>query len=358
MPRKTNAVAVLVTSVLPMQDIVKLSIKEACQHFADRATISQRAFAEMGKLHFAISAHLKKGQTIYGELRKLGVKDSTISNASYAARVWGDLIAKGHLAEKDYDAFTFADCLSICRVTGDKSKRKLTGEEVTVIVRAHPEDFDAQFDSLHSTGLTVEEAEAQAKAAQEQAAAAEAARKAAEAKAADDKAKAAQEAAVAAALEAERRKQQEASDAAAAVAAAEKEQAGQTPSAAPEPSAEKIPEEVPSAVVTPVIEPVIETPAIKAPAAPTLTVLPPAEKPEVPAQVAHVAPSAPSNVLQMPDAVEEPDAQLPGVLEELDRVLAAVDGMSHSARAEVFAKLNEMMGQLGERLTTEVSAAA
>ncbi len=223
---KSAAVAALVTAVLPMQDIVKLSIKEACQRFADRAVQSQRAFAEMGKLHFAISACLKKGQTIYGELRKLGVKDSTISNASYAARVWADLIDKGHLKEPDFDTFTFADCLAICRAMGDKSQLRLAGPEVAAIVRAKPDSFDAELESIYATGFTVEEAEKQAKAEVEAKAKAEA----------DQKAKAEAEAKAKAEQEKQAAVQKALADQAAQQAAATAA-AGSTPTPETQPSA-------------------------------------------------------------------------------------------------------------------------
>src|SRR4051794_34463084 len=85
-------------AILSMAEILALSTADRCARFADRATVSQRAFAEMGKLHPAISASLTAGQTVYGELRKSGVKDSTISNASYASRVF-DLVGSGHLTK-------------------------------------------------------------------------------------------------------------------------------------------------------------------------------------------------------------------------------------------------------------------
>jgi hypothetical protein len=330
------SVAAIVTAVLPMQDIVKLSIKEACARFAERATVSQRAFAEMGKLHFAISAHLKKGQTIYGELRKLNVKDSTISNASYAARVWGDLIAKNHLTEVDYDTFTFADCLAVCRVMGDKSKRRLTGEEVAVIVRAHPNDFDSELESIFATGHTVAEAEAQAKAAQEAAAKAEQEKKDAEAKAAADKAEADKQAAVAAALEAQRQQQGSAGVPPASPSPLDSESA----SAASTPTAES----------TPTVDSTEPAPASE-PSGPALTVVPTPPPAPVPSTSAE-SNKPDSKVVQMPS---DPDAALPEVLATCDELLATVESMSHDARKAVFAKLNDMMAVLGETLTAEAA---
>lgn len=353
MPKSTGSkstpaapsVAAVATSVLPMQDIAKLSIKEACQRFADRAVASQRAFAEMGKLHYAISAHLRKGQTIYGELRKLGVKDSTISNASYAARVWADCIAPGHLTEADYDTLTFADCLSICRAMGDKSKLKLAGAEVAAIVRAQPRDFDAELESIFATGLTVEEAEKQAAAetARKAREEAEAKRQAEEAEA--QRVEAEKQAAIAAALAAQATLQTAQAAQQAAPPAAAAPGTSTTPAADGAPTAS-----APSGVSAPTVGDVPPPPA----AAPERS---PAPVPLSNAPALSVA-SAPSNVVPLPEPAEDPDAGLPDVLAGLDELASVVTGMSHAARAEVFAKLNEIMGAIGDTLTAEAQKAA
>jgi hypothetical protein len=149
----------VLTDVLPMADVQKLTLKEACERFAARAAASQRAFAEMGKLHFALSAVLPKGRTIYGELRKLGVKDSTISNAAYASKVWAELIAPNALSEAVYDALTFDGCRDLCRLLGrsGSTKKKLEAADVAVIWQS-AKDPEAEVKSLVETGLTVVEA--------------------------------------------------------------------------------------------------------------------------------------------------------------------------------------------------------
>ena len=149
----------VLTDVLPMVDVQKMTLKEACERFAARAAASQRAFAEMGKLHFALSAVLPKGRTIYGELRKLGVKDSTISNAAYASKVWAELIATNTLSEAVYDALTFDGCRDLCRILGKSgsSKKKLDAADVAVVWQA-AKDPEAEVKSLVETGLTVVEA--------------------------------------------------------------------------------------------------------------------------------------------------------------------------------------------------------
>jgi len=326
MPKKSAAIRAVTDPVLPMNEIAKMSQKEACERFAERATVSQRAFAEMGKLHNAISASLKKGQTIYGELRKLGVKDSTISNASYASKVV-DLVKAGHISEAQYDSFTFADCLATCRVMGDKSARKLTGEEVKAVIAAAPDTFDAEFESIYATGLTVAEEIAQAKAKADAEAKAEADRKAAEAaevkRQAEEKAKADLEA-------------QRAAD-----------EAGKAP-ATPPPTASESPapvsETAPTASIPTPAGPSAESAPTPEPVAPTGTAS------DVSAQSA-----APSNVQQMPD---DPDVNLSAVLDDLDNILSEVGEMTVEAKKAVFDKLNAMMAHLDSQINAPVSAAA
>lgn len=309
MASRTANKAPVAPLVTPMADILKLSLKEQCARFAERATVQQRAFSEMGKLHHAISATLKKGQTIYGELRKQGVKDSTISNASYASRVWGDVIAAGHLTELDYDGFTFADCLAVTRAMGEKSKRRLTGEDIAMIVRAKPTEFDAELESIFNTGLTVEEAEAQAKAAADLAA------------------------------EQER------------LLAEQKAAANQPPVPAPAPAPMPAPVAATPTAVVPSAAPAPVAP-VAGPA--TTEAAPIAENvtPTVTTENAPVAPPAvvplPTNVVQMPAApAADPDAALPEVLSAIDELAVVISGMSIEARQKVFAKFNECLEILG-----------
>lgn len=171
MPKPTNtaAVAILVTS---MAEIQALKQTERIARFGERATVAQRAFAEMGKLRRAIEADLKPNQDITNTLRKAGVRDGTISNTSYAARVF-DLVEAGHIIEAEYDTFTFADCLAICRAMGSQSKLRLGGPEVAVIIRESKKDFDQELACIYEYGMTVADhqaAEAKANAAREAAA--------------------------------------------------------------------------------------------------------------------------------------------------------------------------------------------
>lgn len=333
MPRKpTPAPSTPAPAVPTIAELSKLPAKDQCARFADRATVNQRAFAEMGKLHHLISAGLKKGQTIYGELRKLGVKDSTISNASYAAKIV-ELVKAGHVTEAQYDGFTFADCLAVCRVMGDRSARKLTGEEVKAVIAAAPDTFDAEFESIHATGLTVAEEIAQAKAKADAEAKAEAARKAAEQAEMQRKAD-----------------EQAAADLAAKQAAEQIAQADANPppAAQTEPApANTEPEPAPagptSTETAPTPIPAASTPAAESPATDTTAPAPTA------------ASEPPSNVEQMP---EDPDNNLPAVLEDLDSILAEVSEMTVDAKKIVFARLNAMMAHLDTAINTPAAQAA
>lgn len=173
-----NAIPGIILDVLPMVDLKRLSIKEASERFAARALSMNRAFAEMGKLHFVLSANLPKGRTIYGELRKLGVRDTTIANAAYASKVWGALIEPKHLTEKVYDSLTFEGCRNLLRALGKSgtTRKKLEPADLTALWKS-AKDPEAELTSLVETGLTV--VEAKKKAAADAAAEAAAAEKAA-----------------------------------------------------------------------------------------------------------------------------------------------------------------------------------
>lgn len=157
----------ILMDVLPMADCQQLSVKQACERFVARATQSDRAFAEMGKLHFALGKLLasSKGRTIYGELQKLGVSKSTISNASYASKVWEALIHTQVLSEAVYDGLSFSACRNICRVLGisGSSKKAMKPEEVKIVIESCPKDYEEQFESLADSGLSCAEREKAAK---------------------------------------------------------------------------------------------------------------------------------------------------------------------------------------------------
>lgn len=157
--------------VLPMADCQTLSVTQACERFVVMSTQSGRAFSAMGKLHYALGKMLKtaKSRTIYGELRKLGVSNSTISNASFASKVWEMLVNTNTITEAIYDRLTFAGCRDLCRVlgiSGNKPETKiLKPEEVKLIIDRFPSSFEDEFESLAESGLSCVERETAAIAA-------------------------------------------------------------------------------------------------------------------------------------------------------------------------------------------------
>ena len=117
-PKPTAANAAVLAAVAPavaMAVIENMSQHDRCLGFFERATTAARTFTELGKLHYAIQKDLKSGEKIYVVLRALAGKDeaaakrvdSAISNASYASRVYAELVAtggKGALTEAQFDA--------------------------------------------------------------------------------------------------------------------------------------------------------------------------------------------------------------------------------------------------------------
>jgi hypothetical protein len=182
--------------------------------FKLEADAGQRAFSAMGKLFRVIEANLKKTQGIYPVLAKLGIKKGTISNASYAAKVF-DLVDAGALTEAEFDTLSFNDCFQIARVKSAGSAKRIGAEEIAVIIRAGG-DFAEEFQSLYENGVTAAEKAAADKSAAEAKAKAEA----------DAKAKAEQDAADLAAA------QKENEELKAQLAA---EQANQEPAPEPQP---------------------------------------------------------------------------------------------------------------------------
>lgn len=134
------------------------------ERFATEALGAQRAFSAMGKLYRAIeSALTKKDKGIFPILIAAGIKKGTVSNASYAAKVF-DLVDSGKLTEAEFDGLSFNDCWNIARVQSGASKRKLSAEEVVAAIRSGTH-FAEDLASLYEHGVTAAEKEAADKAA-------------------------------------------------------------------------------------------------------------------------------------------------------------------------------------------------
>ena len=161
-PAVKSTVAGITPVVMPYADILALKQPERIARFGERATVAQRAFAEMGKLRRAIEASLKPTEFITHVLRKVGVRDGTISNTSYAAKVF-DLVESKHLTEAQYDGFTFADCLAISRAMSPISKKRLHAADVADIITLFPNTYDEELVSIASFGVNIAEHAAQEK---------------------------------------------------------------------------------------------------------------------------------------------------------------------------------------------------
>ena len=140
---------------LTFAEAVALPQEARIERFAIEALASQRAFSAMGKLYRIIEANLKKGQSIFRLLQDAGIKKGTISNASYAAKVY-DLVEQEHLTEAEYDSLAFNDCWQICRVQSKTSKRQLTASEASALVR-NSADFADDLQAIYETGMTAAE---------------------------------------------------------------------------------------------------------------------------------------------------------------------------------------------------------
>ena len=311
------ATSVLVTR---MADFTALSSDDRQVRFAEKAQVNRTTFSEMGKLHFLITEDLaewnaanaklpkKKQQakrTIYDELRKRGVGDKSISNASYASRAWRELVAPGHIAEPQYDTLTFADCFAICRSLSERSALQLDGAAVGELITKQPDDFDAELNSLYEHGLTVAE-----KRAQDEQAAADL-----QAQAARD-----QQAKVDAAVEAERRKN-------------DAEKGGTAPTAGTDKATET------TATTGESADTANETDATGAPETDTNTGGEDEDE------------EAAAQTSTQPQAEADPDANLPLMLSILDDTVKESASFTAGAQSALIAKLDEVRTAIAARLT-------
>lgn len=144
--------------------IQKMTVVEASNAFKFRSVAQRRMFSECGKLHYHISQHLAEGQTVFGELRKRGVRDSDIKNAAYASKVFGALVIEKHIPEKSFEELSFSECVLITKVMSDRSKKRLEPAEVAKILQDSP-DPGEELETYATHGMsTAEKAKIDAKA--------------------------------------------------------------------------------------------------------------------------------------------------------------------------------------------------
>jgi len=145
-------------AVLTMASVEKLPQKERITQFAELAGSGQRIFSSLGKLMFAISSNLTAKQTIFGVLQKAGVKKGTVSNASYASKVY-ELVRDSIFTEAEYDTFGHRDCVAIVKAISSGSARRLSTEELAIVVR-DSKDFEPELACLYEHGITLAEKDA------------------------------------------------------------------------------------------------------------------------------------------------------------------------------------------------------
>ena len=109
----------------------------------------------MGRLLPVIEDNLPKGEKLFPTLIAAGVKKGTISNATYAAKVYG-MVGLGKLTEAEYETLCFTECVAICQVQTEKSKKRLTADEVVAAIRSGG-DFEADLKALFDLGMTADE---------------------------------------------------------------------------------------------------------------------------------------------------------------------------------------------------------
>lgn len=144
--------------------IQKMTVVEASNAFKFRSVAQRRMFSECGKLHYHISQNLAEGQTVFGELRKRGVRDSDIKNAAYASKVFGALVIEKHIPEKSFEELSFSECVLITKVMSDRSKKRLEPAEVAKILQDSP-DPGEELETYATHGMsTAEKAKIDAKA--------------------------------------------------------------------------------------------------------------------------------------------------------------------------------------------------
>jgi hypothetical protein len=143
------------TSILTIDSIKAMSQPDRIVTFVFEANAGQRAFSAMGRLLPVIEDNLPKGEKLFPTLIAAGVKKGTISNATYAAKVYG-MVTLGKLTEAEYETLCFTECVAICQVQTEKAKKRLTADEVVAAIRSGG-DFEADLKSLFDLGMTADE---------------------------------------------------------------------------------------------------------------------------------------------------------------------------------------------------------
>lgn len=145
-------------SVISLAEVATETLAEAADRFAGHYTGRQRSYVAMGKhvLHMD-SMKLPKGVTVYGELGKRGVPQSSVNNARIAARFYSAMVVTGLVSEARADEIlTFRVANQTGRIIAGKGAITMTAEQIAPIINeGEKAAIGDELDSLAEHGLTV-----------------------------------------------------------------------------------------------------------------------------------------------------------------------------------------------------------
>lgn len=99
--------------IVTMADIEKLPKVEAVKLAASEDRKAQAAFIIVSKILFSLDQNRKDGDpAVATQLRKAGVRETTINNARYAAKGW-KLVQSGDLTEEKFDSLSYEDFVNL-----------------------------------------------------------------------------------------------------------------------------------------------------------------------------------------------------------------------------------------------------
>lgn len=302
-------------ALLTMAAVGAMTQAARIDSFKAHDQVLNRADVNLIKLLVGIRAAMQDPSQATGLLKKNGIRPGTVNTASEGARVFTALVPD-HLSEPAFDDLTQADRRAINRVMSGASKKKLDAAGVAKLLADHPKDFDDQLESIFTTGMTIAEADA----------------------------------------EAARIAEEEKQKAAPAAPAAEQPKAATTPPAPAPATATKTTTATPAPTAQasdPATPPQSDPATVSAtPAAET-----PAPAPVATSEAAPTAPApAPTNVEPMPQPVNH-DAVLAECEAAVDTIIASSADLPPEHQKRLFAKLNEALGIVGDRIPQVALAA-
>ncbi len=149
-------------------EIEALPVTEKVAVGLNMARLQNRAYSTLGKVYLLLDEQFDREDSgkpraerryVTPTLAKVGVHEKTAGNASYAARMWRDLVRPGHITEAEYDKLSFGLCYAAAMVMSAKdNKRVLAAVEVADWILRNPDEAEQDFVSLRKDGITAAEA--------------------------------------------------------------------------------------------------------------------------------------------------------------------------------------------------------